>query len=154
MMTDKKYRSVLVLAVPLLVLWACISLSPDLQAQAKKDKVIAIQFLEIVTSDVDATCSALEKVHGVSFSTPVPVFGNARTATLKGGGLISVRAPMRPDEAPVVRPYVLVDDIGAALKAAEAAGGKIAMHETPIPGHGTFGIYQQGGIDYGVWKLP
>ncbi len=153
MMTDLKYRSVLVLVAPLLVLWACISLSPVLQAQAKKEKAIVVQYLEIVTADVDTTCSALESVHGVRFGKPVAEFGNARTATLKGGGRIGVRAPMREDEKPVVRPYVLVDNIEAALKAAEAAGGHIAMAATEIPGHGKFGIYIQGGIDYGLWEL-
>ncbi len=153
MMTDLKYRSVLVLVAPLLVLWACISLSPVLQAQAKKEKAIVVQYLEIVTADVDTTCSALESVHGVRFGKPVAEFGNARTATLKGGGRIGVRAPMREDEEPVVRPYVLVDNIEAALKAAEAAGGHIAMATTEIPGHGKFGIYILGGIDYGLWEL-
>ncbi len=154
MMTDLKCRSVLVLVVPLVVLWVCLSLSPVLQAQAEKEKAIVVQYLEIVTADVDTTCSALEKVHGVRFGKPVAEFGNARTATLIGGGWIGVRAPMRADEKPVVRPYVLVDNIEAALKAAEAAGGHIAMASTPIPGRGTFGIYIQGGIEYGLWKHP
>ena len=56
---------------------------------------------------------------------PIAELGNARTAELKGGGRIGVRAPMRETEAPVVRPYVLVDDIAAAVKTAEAAGGQV-----------------------------
>ena len=31
-----------------------------------------LQYLEIVTPEVDATCAACEKIHGVSFSDPVP----------------------------------------------------------------------------------
>ncbi len=112
-----------------------------------------VQYLEVVTADVDATCSALEKLHGVSFGEPVAALGNARTATLKGGGRVGVRAPMREDEEPVVRPYVLVDDIEAAVKAAEAAGGEFAVTATEIPGHGKFAIYFQGGIQYGLWEL-
>ena len=106
-----------------------------------------------MAADVDATCAALENLHGVRFGEPEAALGNARTATLEGGGRVGVRAPMREDEAPVVRPYVLVDDIEAAVKAAEAAGGQVAMPATEIPGHGKFAIYFQGGIQYGLWEL-
>ena len=69
-------------------------------------------------------------------------------------GKIGVRAPMREDEQPVVRPYVLVEDIEAAVKAAQAAGAEIAMPSTEIPGgHGKFAIYILGGIQHGLWQL-
>ena len=160
-MTALKFRSALALLALTLVLWACnspsaleIHDSPALEAQAsRKEKAMLVQYLEIVTADVDATCSALEKLHGVSFGEPEAGLGNARTARLKGGGRIGVRAPMREDEEPVVRPYVLVDDIEAAVKAAEAAGGQFAMYPTEVPGHGKFAIYFQGGIQYGLWEL-
>lgn len=116
-------------------------------------KAMLVQYLEVVTADVDATCSALEKLHGVSFGEPEAALGHARTATLKGGGRVGVRAPMREDEEPVVRPYLLVDDIEAAVKAAEEAGGEFAMYATEVPGHGKFAIYFQGGIQYGLWEL-
>jgi predicted enzyme related to lactoylglutathione lyase len=115
-------------------------------------KAILVQYLEIVTPDVDATCSALEEMHGVSFGAPVAGFGNARTAALEGGGMIGVRAPMRETEDPVVRPYVLVDDIEAATEAAAAAGAQIAMLPMEIPGHGKFAIYILGGIQHGLWQ--
>lgn len=160
MMTALKFRSVLALLAPALVLWAYsfsalgMQGSPAPEAQAsKKEKALPVQYLEVVTPEVEATCSALEKVHGVSFGKPEAALGNARTATLRGGGRIGVRAPMREDEEPVVRPYVLVDDIEAAVKAAEAAGGEFALRATEIPGHGKFAIYFQGGIQYGLWQL-
>ncbi len=160
-MAARKLRSVLALLVPALVLWAYnapsalgTQNSPALEAQAsKKEKAMLVQYLEIVTADVDATCSALEELHGVGFGEPEAGLGNARTATLKGGGRVGVRAPMREDEEPVVRPYVLVEDIEAAVKAAEAAGGEIAMSATEIPDRGKFAIYFQGGIEYGLWEL-
>ena len=111
-----------------------------------------MQYLEIVTPDVDAMCGTLEKLHSVRFSKPVAEFGNARTAALEGGGLIGVRAPMREDEEPVVRPYVLVDDIESAVEAARAAGGEIAMPPMEIPKRGKFAIYIQGGIQHGLWQ--
>ena len=64
-----------------------------------------------------------------------------------------VRAPMHETEEPVVRPYLLVDDIDAAAKAAEEAGGEIAHPPMEIPGHGKFAIFIQGGIHHGVWQV-
>jgi uncharacterized protein len=52
----------------------------------------------------------------------------------------------------VVRPYWLVDDIEAAVAAAVKAGGVIAHPPMKIPGHGTFAIWIQGGIDHGFWQ--
>jgi predicted enzyme related to lactoylglutathione lyase len=112
-----------------------------------------VHYLEIVTPEVDATCAAYEKLHGVSFSAPEAGLGNARTATLANGGLLGVRAPMHETEEPVVRPYLLVDDIDAAATAAVEAGGEIAHPTMEIPGHGKFAIYIQGGIHHGLWEV-
>ena len=112
-----------------------------------------VQYLEIVTPSVNETCDALAAAHGVVFSEPIAEFGNARTADLEDGGRIGVRAPMRDTETPVVRPYLLVDDIEAAVKAAETAGAKVAMPPMEIPGGGTFSIYILGGIEHGLWQL-
>ena len=157
-MTTPNLRSVLVLLATAIAL--CAFQLPDaLQAQpandkqeSKQEEAMLIHFLEIVTPDVEGTCSTLEKLHGVSFSPPEPQLGNARTAALEGGGKISVRAPMREDEHPVVRPYVLVEDIGAAVEAAQAAGAEIAIPFMEIPGHGKIAIYILGGIQHGLWQ--
>lgn len=117
-----------------------------------KENTVDVHYLEIVTASVDATCEALAKAHGVTFSQPVPELGNARTARLKSGGRIGVRG-LLGQEQPVVRPYVLVDDIQAAIKAAEAAGGEVMMGATEIPGQGTFAIYYLGKIEHGLWEL-
>ena len=117
-----------------------------------EEKTVQVQYLEIVTPEVDATCQALAAQHGVTFGEPVPMLGNARTADLAGGGRISVRGPLRDDETPVVRPYLLLSDIEAAIAAAEAAGAEFAMRATPIPGEGTFAIYMLGGIEHGIWQ--
>lgn len=119
----------------------------------KEEKVVTVQYLEIVTPEVDATCDALGKLQGVTFGEPIAELGNARTATLEGGGRIGVRAPMRETEEPVVRPYVLVEDIEAAVNAAKATGSEIAMPPTEIPGQGKFAIYILGGIQHGLWQL-
>lgn len=111
-----------------------------------------IYYLEIVTRDVDAVCATYEAAMGVRFGQPDAGLGNARTAALPAGGMVGVRAPLRASEDPVVRPYWLVDDIEAAVAAAAAAGGEIAHPPMEIPGHGTFAIYLQGGIDHGLWQ--
>ena len=111
-----------------------------------------IHYLEIVTKQVDEVCATYSTANGVQFGKPDPSFGHARTAALPGGGLVGVRAPLRETEAPVVRPYWLVDDIEAAVAAVEQAGGQIAHPPLEIPGHGTFAIYVQGGIEHGFWQ--
>ncbi|MEM8929991.1 MAG: hydroxylase [Acidobacteriota bacterium] len=107
----------------------------------------------MVTPAVDETCEILGKTHGVTFGEPIPELGNGRTTELVGGGRISVRAPMRATENPVVRPYLLVDDIAAAVQVAVDGGAQVALPPTPIPGQGTFAIYILGGIQHGLWQI-
>jgi predicted enzyme related to lactoylglutathione lyase len=109
-------------------------------------------YLEVVTPDVDTVCATYSAAYGVQFSAPVPGLGNARIASLSNGGKFGVRGPMRPDETPVVRPYVLVDDVAAAIEAARDTGAEIAFGATEIPGQGVFGIFIQGGIESGLWQ--
>ena len=111
-----------------------------------------IQYLEIVTPDVDTVCRTYSQSHGADFSDPEPGLGNARTASLSDGGKIGVRAPMHESEVPLVRPYLLVDDIENAVKVAVENGGEIAHPPMELPGHGTFAIFIQGGIQHGVWQ--
>lgn len=128
-------------------------LKADVGRAGSEEDAMQVHNLEIVTSDVDATCGALQKLHGVSFGAPVAGLGNARTARLGNGGRIGVRAPMHETEEPVVRPYILVKDIEAAAEAAKAAGGEIAHPPMEIPGHGKFAIYVQGGVHHGLWQV-
>jgi predicted enzyme related to lactoylglutathione lyase len=114
---------------------------------------VQVHYLEIVTPSVDETCALLAEAHGVVFSEPIAVFGNARCAVLTDGGRLAVRAPMRATEQPIVRPYLLVDDIDAVVKAAETAGAIVALPPMEIPGEGTFAIYILGGIEHGLWQL-
>ena len=112
-----------------------------------------VHYLEIVTPEVDATCANYSQLYGVSFGECEPSLGNARTAALSNGGSIGVRAPMHDSENPVVRPYVLVDDIDAAVEIAANVGVEIAHPPMEIPGYGKFAIYIQGGIHHGLWQL-
>jgi len=65
---------------------------------------LQVQYLEIVTTDVDAVCATYAQLHDVTFGPGEPALGNARTASLPGGGMLGVRAPMHETETPVVRP--------------------------------------------------
>ena len=111
-----------------------------------------IHYLEIVTKDVDAVCAAYTAATGASFGAPEAALGNARTTELPDGGMVGVRAPMHETEAPIVRPYWLVDDIRKAFAAALESGGEEAHPPLEIPGHGTFAIYIQGGVHHGLWQ--
>ncbi len=111
-----------------------------------------IHYLEIVTPDVTAACALYSQMYGVTFGEADPNLGGARTANLDDGGMLGVRAPLRDTEEPIVRPYVLVEDIKAAVAAAESSA-EIAMEPMEIPGYGQFAIVIQGGIDLGLWQL-
>ena len=112
-----------------------------------------IHYLEIVTQDVDATCSNYEKLHSIKFGQAEPMLGNARTAKMTAGCMIGVRAPMNDKETPVVRPYFLVDNIDAAATDIVDIGGEIAHPPMEIPGYGKFAIYIQGGNHHGLWQI-
>ena len=111
-----------------------------------------IQYLEIVTHDVDAVCSVYA-LQGAEFGEPVPELGNARSAPLEGGGMVGVRAPLRTSEEPVVRPYWLVADLELAVAGIRKAGGTIAVPPMELAGRGRFAIYLLGGNDHGLWQL-
>lgn len=112
-----------------------------------------VHYLEIVSEDVGGVCEVYEVAHGVRFGEPDELLGSARTCTLADGSIVGVRGPLRSTEAPVVRPYWLVEDIDQAVADVEAAGAKIAMPPMEIPGKGRFAIYILGGNDHGLWQL-
>lgn len=112
-----------------------------------------IHYLEIVTTDVDAVCTLYSQVHGVTFGEADQSLGGARTARLAGGALMGIRAPLNDGERPVVRPYILVEDIEAAVSAAEESGARISLPPMEIPGHGTCAILFHGEIETGLWQV-
>ncbi|MFT6600089.1 MAG: putative enzyme related to lactoylglutathione lyase [Alloalcanivorax sp.] len=112
-----------------------------------------VHYLEIVSKDVDGTCTAYEAAQSVKFGEPDEMLGGARTCTLGDGSIVGVRKPLRSTEEPVVRAYWLVDDIEQAVANVEAQGAEIAMPPMEIPGKGRFAIYILGGNDHGFWQL-
>ncbi len=118
-----------------------------------ESNAMSIQYLEVVTPDVEAVCAAYSELLDVTFGEAEPNLGGARTAKLAGGGMLGVRGPLRETEEPVVRPYVLVNDIESSLAAAAESGAKVALPPTKLAGHGTCAIYILGGIECGLWQL-
>lgn len=111
-----------------------------------------IQYLEIVTQEVDAICERYSLLHDVKFSENVPNLGGARTAKLENGGMIGIRAPLRETEKPIVRHYILVDDIQATVDSAAKNGGEVAVPPMELQGYGTCSIVIQDGIETGYWQ--
>jgi predicted enzyme related to lactoylglutathione lyase len=118
-----------------------------------KEILMKIHYLEIVTHDIDSICKTYSQIHAVTFSEGDPNLGGARTATLSNGGLLGVRAPLRDTEEPIVRPYILVEDIEASVSAAADSGAWIALPPMEIKGHGMCAIIIQGGVETGLWQL-
>ena len=112
-----------------------------------------VHYLEIVTPNVNEVCAAYEAAHQVQFDSAEELLGGARTCQLSDDSIVGVREPLRDTEAPVVRPYWLVEDIEKAVKLVKEQGGEIAVPPLEIPGKGTFAIYLLGGIDHGFWQL-
>lgn len=118
-----------------------------------KTKTMKIHYLETVTPDVEAICTLYSNMHDVTFGDADQNLGGARTARLANGGMLGVRAPMHAGEKPVVRPYVLVEDVEAAVAMAAKSGAEIAVPPMKLPGHGTCAILIQGGIESGLWQV-
>lgn len=112
-----------------------------------------VHYLEMVTKDVDATCELYSETNGVTFGEADPSLGGARTASMKQGGTLGIRAPMHDGESPVTRAYVLVEDIEVAVAAAAKSGAEIAVPPMEIPGHGKCAVYFQGGVEAGFWQV-
>lgn len=112
-----------------------------------------LHYLEIVTENIDEACGLYSTLYGVTFGEADQKLGNARTASFGAGGKLGVRAPMHDAEAPVVRPYMRVDDIASAVASAGKLGATVAMPPTEIEGYGQFAIIIQGGIESGLWQV-
>ena len=111
-----------------------------------------IHYLEIVTPEVDTVCETYARLHDVTFGEGDPSLGGARVAKMANGGMLGVRAPLRETEKPVVRHYVLVEDIQAAVDAAAKSGAEVALPPMELGGHGSCAIVIQGGIETGFWQ--
>ena len=112
---------------------------------------MTVKYLEIVTPNVDAACAMYSRIYGVEFGAEVPTLGMARTAERPDGTTFSVRAPLADHDGPIVRTYLAVDDMDAAIEAATANGGVVAYGPVEQGDVGTFAIVIQDGVQHGFW---
>ena len=112
-----------------------------------------LHYLEIVSPDVDAICTAYEAAHDVQFGEADKSLGGAKICELSDGSIVGVRGPLRETEDPTIRPYWLVEDIEKAVASVKAQGAEIAVPPLEIAGKGRFAIYIMGAIDHGFWQL-
>ena len=112
-----------------------------------------IHYIEIVTPDIDNLCTIYTKSLGIQFSSMVPELGNAKVSELPGGITIGIRAPMHETETPVVRTYLLVNNLENSVKEAAQSGANILLDRMEIPGRGIIAIYEIGGIQQGLWQI-
>lgn len=112
-----------------------------------------IHYMEIVTPEVEGMCDLYAKSFGWNFQPASTELGNARVTELSDGSLFGIRAPMHSSEKPVVRIYVKVPDLDAAVKQVIQQGGKMMLERMEIPGKGIIAIYEFGGIEKGLWQV-
>ncbi|MFT6042533.1 MAG: putative enzyme related to lactoylglutathione lyase, partial [Gammaproteobacteria bacterium] len=82
-----------------------------------------------------------------------PELGGALVASLPGGSLCGIREPMHAAEKPLVRTYLRVADIRAAVADAKRLGAEVMLEHMEIPGRGQIAIFGIGGIEQGVWQV-
>ena len=114
---------------------------------------MALHYVEIVSPEADSLVGLYEKMLGLTFGPPDADLGQARVAEQANHSLIGIRKPLASHEQPIVRTYVAVDDIAAAVTKAEAAGAVVAYPPTKQGARGTFAILLAGGIQHGLWQV-
>lgn len=125
----------------------------ETQEDTKQEPIMRVHYVEVVTPDVDAACRIYSEIHGVTFNDADSTLGGARTSKLPEGGMMGIRAPIHDAEKPVTRSYFLVNDIEAAVAAAEKTGAQIAVPPMKLGEHGTCAIFMHSGIEAGLWQL-
>lgn len=122
-------------------------------ARIEASSTTPVQYVEIVTNDVDTVTALYQRMHGLSFGPPDPDLGQARVARRADGTLVGIRKPLAAHEQPIVRVYHAVEDIQEAVKQAEDSGATIAYLSPTRQGQwGTFAILYQGEIQHGLWQ--
>lgn len=114
----------------------------------------AIHYLEIVTPDPAAVRDLYAALYGWDFAPADPLLGQAFVAAMPGGSLCGIRAPMGDQELPVVRTYLRVPDLRAAIRAAADRGAVVAIESMSLGGHGEIAMYLLDGVEQGLWQVP
>lgn len=110
---------------------------------------------ELVSKDPAATQGFLERTFGFKFTVMGPEMGHYRMHGRSEGAAVAaigIREPMGP-EHPGAVPYVTVASLDETLKAAQAAGAKVLMPKTEIPGVGWTAMFvAPGEVTLGLFQ--
>jgi predicted enzyme related to lactoylglutathione lyase len=124
----------------------------EVEAEEAEASDMSGYYLEIVSNDVDSLMALYQDLYGLSFGPPDPDLGQARVATRADGTLVGIREPLAAHEEPIVRTYLVVEDIQQAVKKAEDSGATVAYPPTRQGDRGTFAIVFQGDVQHGLWQ--
>jgi predicted enzyme related to lactoylglutathione lyase len=109
-------------------------------------------FSELSSTDPAATRGFLEKVFGWRFESQKFPLGEYLSFQAPGGGRGGVR-PVQAKEIPGSMNYVRVEDLDAASRRIERAGGAIVLPRVDIPGMGSFFWFRiPGGPILAAWQ--
>lgn len=101
-----------------------------------------LEHAELVSKDPAATQKFLEKAFGLKFTVFKEMQNYRMHGTNEGAteGSIGIRGPMGAEPTGTVS-YLTVPNIDDAIKSATAAGAKMIMPKTEIPGMGWSAVY-------------
>ena len=109
-------------------------------------------FSELSSTDPAATRNFLEKVFAWRFRSVKFPLGEYLSFEAPGGGRGGIR-PVQAKEIPGSMNYVRVDDLDAASRKIERAGGAIVLPRVEIPGMGSFFWFRiPGGPILAAWQ--
>ena len=109
-------------------------------------------FSELSSTDPAATRNFLEKVFAWRFQSVKFPLGEYLSFEAPGGGRGGIR-PVQAKEIPGSMNYVRVDDLDAASRKIERAGGAIVLPRVEIPGMGSFFWFRiPGGPILAAWQ--
>ena len=109
-------------------------------------------FSELSSTDPGATRNFLEKVFAWRFQSVKFPLGEYLSFEAPGGGRGGIR-PVQAREIPGSMNYVRVDDLDAASRKIERAGGAIVLPRVEIPGMGSFFWFRiPGGPILAAWQ--
>ena len=109
-------------------------------------------FSELSSTDPAATRNFLEKVFAWRFRSVKFPLGEYLSFEAPGGGRGGIR-PVQAREIPGSMNYVRVDDLDAASRKIERAGGAIVLPRVEIPGMGSFFWFRiPGGPILAAWQ--
>jgi len=122
------------------------------QVQESNCLTDTISYVELVTSDLEATKSFCASEFKWELTEPIP--GLYAMYKAPKGKFVDVGIRLKEEKEPTgTISYVTVDSIATFLPKCEKAGAKQMMGKTPVPGRGWFAyIATPGEIVQGLWE--